>query len=56
MSREIEYCKCTTHPTKIGGKCLASIYSKKVLDYSIKTYGKPICFNCQQHQPIEEEK
>lgn len=45
----LDYCRCQVHDN-IGGKCLKEIFSKKVYDYSLINFGKPLCFDCQRHQ------
>ena len=52
--QQLDYCRCETHPTKIGGKCLATIWNQKVIDWSRNKFGKSICYLCQEHQPNED--
>lgn len=47
---QIDYCRCEVHPN-IGGKCLATIWNEKVVEFSRRKWGKSICYRCQEHQP-----
>ena len=50
--QQLDYCRCETCPIKIGGKCLATIWNPKVIEWSNKRFGKSICYRCQDHQPV----